>query len=71
MEGRLRKSKPVRHSAGARNRRKALHFAENLREELEHLDRDLHRLLKEHVRYALGRIYRLESRLRAEKSRDG
>jgi hypothetical protein len=54
--------KPIRHQSSDRNRKKALHFAENLQEELEYLDR----LTDEHLRYSLGRIARLLNRLRAE-----
>jgi hypothetical protein len=58
--------KPIRHQSSDRNRKKALHFAENLQEELEYLDHMLRRLTDEHLRYSLGRIARLLNRLRAE-----
>ena len=57
----------MRHDAGPRNRKKALHHAKCLLDELDHIDRNLRRLLDEHMRYARGRIYRLVNRLRAEQ----
>jgi hypothetical protein len=60
-------SSPIRHRKSKRSRKKMLHFAKNLREELENMDRKLRRLLEEHVRYARGRTYRLVNRLRAKR----
>jgi hypothetical protein len=60
---------PARHRSSNRNRKKALHFAENLQEELEYLDRTLRMLTDQHIRYALGRIYRLVNRLKAENDK--
>jgi hypothetical protein len=57
--------RPVRHEDSARNTRKALRFAKELREELEQIDAKLNRLRIESLRYALGRIYRIENRIRA------
>ena len=62
--------KPRRHEASPRNRKKMLHFAENLLEELKHLDGELYRLRDEHVRYALGRAFRLVNRLHSEVEND-
>ncbi len=56
----------MRHQASARNRRKALHHAQNLIEELEYLDRTMRRITDENIRYVLGRVARLVNRLRAE-----
>jgi hypothetical protein len=57
--------RPVRHQDSPRNTRKALRFAKELREELEQIDAKLNRLRIESLRYALGRIYRIENRIRA------
>jgi len=56
---------PTRHSPGERNRRKALHNAEALKEELEFLYTDAKEKLV-NMEYALHRICRLVNRLEAE-----
>jgi len=57
---------PIRHEASQRNRRKALHFAENLRDELEFL-RKQHTRRIVNLDYCLDRIYKLLNRMKAEK----
>jgi hypothetical protein len=61
--------RPIRHAASGRNTRKALHLAKDLREELEQMDARLDRLRIESLRYALGRIYRIENRIRAMRKK--
>ena len=58
---------PVRHQASIRSRKKALHLAKNLEEQLNHIERKLHKLLNENISYSRGRIYKLINRLRAEE----
>ena len=60
--------RPIRHQASARNRKKALHHAKCLHEELEYIHTRLRRMVDENMRYALGRIERLVNRLEAEQS---
>jgi hypothetical protein len=55
---------PIRHSASRKNRRKALHFARNLRDEISFLQGRITNL-----HYMRGRIEKLINRLRAEKHR--
>ncbi len=62
--------KPMRHDAGTRNRKKALHHAKCLLDELDYIDRGLRRLTDEHLRYVLGRAARLVNRLLAEIHKD-
>ena len=58
-------SEPIRHSASARNRRKALHNAECLLEEIEFLHAEA---VKREVnfKYAVHRASTLVNRLKAE-----
>lgn len=65
-----RMERPRRHDASARNRGKSLHHAKCLLGELEFIDRDLRRLINEHVEYALGRAYKVVNRLRSEVEAD-
>jgi hypothetical protein len=53
---------PVRHSASKRNRRKIMHFAKNLRDEITFLERQ-----SVNIRYMRDRIEKLINRLRAER----
>jgi hypothetical protein len=56
---------PVRHSAGERNRRKALHNAKCLLEELEFLHKEaVERMVN--LKYAIHRACTLVNRLKAE-----
>lgn len=56
---------PVRHSASARNRRKALHNAECLLEELQFLHSE-HTVRAVNLKYAIHRAATLVNRLKAE-----
>ena len=58
-------SEPVRHSKSKRSRKKQLHFAKNLRDELEFLHKQHKRRLV-NINYALDRIYKLINRLKAK-----
>jgi hypothetical protein len=62
----MKSTKSLRHESSRRNRKKALHFAKNMVEELQAIDNLLTRLKEEHVRYALGRAFRLVNRIEAE-----
>lgn len=62
--------RPMRHVDSARNRKKALHHAKCLLDQIEFIDRDLRRIVNEDIQYALGRVYRLVNRLRAEVKRE-
>jgi hypothetical protein len=55
---------PTRHAASPRNRRKALHFAKNLRDEIKFLQGWV-----TNVHYMRDRVEKLINRLRAEKRR--
>jgi hypothetical protein len=55
-------SPPVRHAASRKNRRKALHFAKNLRDEIEFLLR-----MRVNLLYCQDRVEKLINRLRAER----
>jgi hypothetical protein len=58
-------SEPIRHVASPRNRRKLLHHAKCLRDELEFLANTSAKLL-DNYRYALGRTNRIINRIKAE-----
>lgn len=68
MEG--SKSEPIRHEASRRNRRKALHNAKSLLEELLFLQGDALKRLT-NLQYAVHRANTLVNRLEAEVLRDG
>jgi hypothetical protein len=54
--------RPVRHAASSKNRRKIMHFAKNLRDEIEFLKRQ-----SVNLEYCQDRIEKLINRLRAEQ----
>jgi hypothetical protein len=56
------RDRPVRHAASSRNRRKIMHFAKNLRDEIAFLRRQ-----SVNLRYMQDRIEKLINRLRAER----
>jgi hypothetical protein len=58
-------SEPVRHAASARNRRKALHFAKNIRDEAKHLHANAE-ALRVNYKYLVSRACKLVNRLEAE-----
>jgi hypothetical protein len=58
-------SGPIRHEDSERNDRKTMKFVRDLTEELNYLLTENVRL-KGHIEYALGRIHRINNRLRAE-----
>jgi hypothetical protein len=55
-------SPPTRHAASSKNRRKALRFAKNLRDEIEYIER-----LVVNIHYMRKRIEKLINRLTAER----
>jgi hypothetical protein len=55
-------SPPLRHEPGRKNRRKALHFAENLRDEIEFLLR-----MRGNLLYCQDRVEKLINRLKSER----
>ena len=59
------KREPLRHSPGDRNRRKIMHNAECLLEEMEFLHADMIKRLVNH-QYAIHRVCTLVNRLKAE-----
>jgi hypothetical protein len=62
-------TEPRRHAASSRNRRKALHHANCLMDELVFLHSD-HIKRMTSLQYAIGRITRLVNRLEAEVAAD-
>ena len=60
---------PVRHSASARNRRKALHNAECLLEELLYLQNEALKRLT-NLKYAVHRANTMVNRVKAESLQD-
>jgi hypothetical protein len=58
-------SEPIRHVASERNRRKLVKLADDLADELNYLYAE-HLKLRSHIEYAIGRIHRINNRLRAE-----
>ena len=62
-------NEPTRHSASVRNRRKALHNAKALKDEVEFLHSDATKRLV-NLQYALHRVCRLVNRLEAEVQAD-
>ena len=63
-------SEPVRHASSARNRRKALHNAECLLEELVFLHGEAAKR-ETNLKYAIHRANTLLNRLKAEFTEDG
>ena len=61
--------KARRHNAGTRNRKKALHHAKCLRDELHSLHEGALKAFDKY-RYAIGRVYRLLNRLETEVEYD-
>lgn len=61
----------MRHEASARNRKKALHHAECLLDEINDMDCKLRSMVEENVRYMRGRALRLVDRLKSEVHNDG
>jgi hypothetical protein len=56
---------PVRHSASLRNRRKALHHAENMLEETKHLVGEII-VIQEKLQRLVKLASKIENRLKAE-----
>jgi hypothetical protein len=55
-------SPPLRHKPSRKNRRKAIHFAKNLRDEIEFLLR-----MRGNLLYCQDRVEKLINRLKAEQ----
>lgn len=62
-------TEPIRHSASVRNRRKALHHAENFKEEIKHLFAETVVLLEKQQRL-IKLACKVVNRLEAEVRRD-
>ena len=60
---------PIRHSANARNRRKALHQAKDVRDEASYLLSEINRL-KTNYEYLFSSACKLVNRLEAESHHD-
>jgi hypothetical protein len=63
-------TEPIRHASGVRNRRKALHNAECLLEELVFLHAEAAKR-ETNLKYAIHRANTLLNRLKAEFAKDG